>query len=755
MATEKLTIEISARNRASRALRGLQTRVESLGKSLQQTGKRMTLSLTAPIVGLGAAAIKMASDAEEAANKFDVVMGASASRVRERLVRLTQTIPMTTAEMETMAAGIQDLLVPLGLARGEAADMSADMVELAGDLASFNNVAAEVPLEAIKSALAGMSRPLRQFGVDVSQSRLETLALEEGLIQAGQEMDNAARAQAVMIAVQRDSTDAMGDAARTAGSTANMMRFLRRDVKQLGIEMGQTLMPVARDLLGRISGLLERLRDMSPEARETTIKIAGLAAAMGPVLLLSGSLIRSVGLLSGAMANLIRLEISSTIASWAGAFSSLLLEVRSVTGAMALLQASMSPFMALLGGAAAGAGLIFLVGRLTGQWDDLSDAVGTSRERLGDAAKTVAREVNRDLEALSIILERIAEALAKINDLIPQIDFSEMTRDEFGQFFFQVSGLGGLIEAREVWEAIRDRIIESDRAAESANRTFDLFGNTVNTFDPGLFFGGSGGGGGGGGGGSGATPERVEGFLTRMGVPTVDELVEGLIRRFNLVAEQVDIDRTGLTSGGFGGFGDFQAEGAAAERFGAFSGEITGEEDFSAFREFGGEAGDQATDELTSTMEEGGRFAIRSLVDGLLRGVDDAEEFIKNIGIQLASLLLTQGLFSALGIASPSSEGRWAGRQLGLGLVLGMQDMMRPVANMAAGLGRAAIPDVTGPQMRALGATAAGGPVNALGGFDPSELQPLSRWAVANDPAFQDLLSASDQIGRQTGRVRE
>ena len=45
----------------------------------------------------------------------------------------------------------------MGLAREEAGFMSADMVELAGDLASFNNVDATQVLEAMKSSLAGSS----------------------------------------------------------------------------------------------------------------------------------------------------------------------------------------------------------------------------------------------------------------------------------------------------------------------------------------------------------------------------------------------------------------------------------------------------------------------------------------------------------------------------------------------------------------------------------------------------------------------
>ena len=145
----------------------LQRKLDRVGKSFGQLGKRLTATVTAPLAAFGAAAVKFAIDAEETASKFDVVFGDAADSVRGRFAELTDVIPLTTQQLEGLASGVQDLLVPLGLARDEAARFSTQAVELAADIGSFNNVAADVPLEALKSALAGQSRPLRQFGIDV------------------------------------------------------------------------------------------------------------------------------------------------------------------------------------------------------------------------------------------------------------------------------------------------------------------------------------------------------------------------------------------------------------------------------------------------------------------------------------------------------------------------------------------------------------------------------------------------------------
>ncbi len=290
-AIEFLTIRIGGDiDEVLEAFDAVGTRAQRLGRRMERTGRRLTVGVTLPIAGVGTAALKMASEAEEAGNKFDVVMGSAADRVRGRLEGLTATIPLTTAEMERMAAGVQDLLVPMGVVRGEAADMSADMVELAGDIASFNDVLPTEVLAAMQSALAGQSEPMRRFGVDTRKTRLEALALEEGLIRQGQALDSTAQAQAVMIAIQRDSTDAMGDAARTIDSTSNQMKFMVRNAKELSLSIGGTLIPVVTPLIAKATGLLGVMAALDPEIIQVGVGIAAVAASIGPLLIVGGKL---------------------------------------------------------------------------------------------------------------------------------------------------------------------------------------------------------------------------------------------------------------------------------------------------------------------------------------------------------------------------------------------------------------------------------------------------------------------------------
>jgi|GEM_PF-4250821 len=279
-------------------------KVKATGDRMARIGSLMTTRISVPLLGIGAASVKLASDSEEFAAKFDVVMREAADRARARLVKLTETMPATSSELEKMASGIQDMLVPMGLVRSEAAGMSIDMVELAGDIASFNNVLPTEALLAMQSALAGESEPMRRYGVDTRVTRLEQIAFEEGIIGVGEALDNTTRAYAIMAAIQRDSRDAMGDAERTVDSTANTLKFAVREVKDLGITIGQRLNPIITPMVRKFTDVLGIFQDLSPGTQEFIVRVGGLVAAVGPLLLVGGKAITMLSVLNTKLVKL-------------------------------------------------------------------------------------------------------------------------------------------------------------------------------------------------------------------------------------------------------------------------------------------------------------------------------------------------------------------------------------------------------------------------------------------------------------------
>lgn len=138
--------------------------------------------------------------------------------------------------------------------------MSVGFTELAVDLSSFYNATESDALNALRSALIGETEPMRQFGVVLNQASIEAEAVRLGLMQTGDELTAAARAQAVYGLIMQQTTAAQGDAVNTAGGWANQMRALRGSLTEVATTMGTQLLPVMTPLLTQLgSGMKEVL----------------------------------------------------------------------------------------------------------------------------------------------------------------------------------------------------------------------------------------------------------------------------------------------------------------------------------------------------------------------------------------------------------------------------------------------------------------------------------------------------------------
>lgn len=232
-----------------------------LGKDLISLGKVVGASAVVGFTAFSGAAISAASNAAETTAKFETVFGSATEEMNAFVSNLTQTVPATTAQLQGMTASLQDLLVPIGILPADATEMNKSFTQLAADLASFNNVPMAQALDAIRSGLVGSSEPLQQFGIDTRVAALEAKALELGLIQEGEKLDNVSRAHAVLAQATAQSTFAIGDAARTAGSTANQMKFLTADIMELTQAAGEAMLPTFSTVLNTLVELTGGAQD--------------------------------------------------------------------------------------------------------------------------------------------------------------------------------------------------------------------------------------------------------------------------------------------------------------------------------------------------------------------------------------------------------------------------------------------------------------------------------------------------------------
>lgn len=101
--------------------------------------------------------------------------------------------------------------------RNSAAQMTTDLIERAGDIASFYDISVDEAMTKITSGLAGMARPLRSLGINLSVANLQQYALSQGIETSWKEMDQATQMALRYGYILEASQYAAGDFAKTQG----------------------------------------------------------------------------------------------------------------------------------------------------------------------------------------------------------------------------------------------------------------------------------------------------------------------------------------------------------------------------------------------------------------------------------------------------------------------------------------------------------------------------------------------------------
>ena len=143
--------------------------------------------------------------------------------------------------------------------RDSAAKMSTDLIERAGDIASFYDMSVDDAMTKVQAGLAGMNRPLRSIGINMSVANLQAFALSKGINTSWKEMDQATQMALRYEYILNASQYAMGDFARTSQTYANQIRLLQLNFQSLSATIGQGLISAIAPAISWLNALIRRL----------------------------------------------------------------------------------------------------------------------------------------------------------------------------------------------------------------------------------------------------------------------------------------------------------------------------------------------------------------------------------------------------------------------------------------------------------------------------------------------------------------
>lgn len=199
-------------------------------------------------------AITAASNLNESMSKVGVVFGSSSRDIVDWSKTAAKSMLLPQQAALEAAGTFGNLFQAFGLTRDKSAEMSKTLVQLAADLASFNNTSVDDAIEALRSGISGEAEPLKRYGVALTDVRLRAEAMAQGIYDGKGALDVAQKAQASYALILKDTALAQGDVKRTSSGFANTMRTISASIEDARAKFGEGLVAAIGDASAAIGG---------------------------------------------------------------------------------------------------------------------------------------------------------------------------------------------------------------------------------------------------------------------------------------------------------------------------------------------------------------------------------------------------------------------------------------------------------------------------------------------------------------------
>jgi len=220
-------------------------------------------AFTAATVAIGKRSVRLASDAEEINAKYKTVFNNIGAKSQIMAKELAKNYGLAGSSAKSLMGDTGDLLTGFGFGQEQALNMSSEVNKLAVDLASFTNFSggAAGASRALTKALLGERESIKSLGISILENDVKTrvaLNTQKGMTF---ETERQAKAFATLQLAQEQSTNAIGDYARTKDGLANIERRFSEQLKESQEQLGKFITKTLQlpEAFGRITDKLSGL----------------------------------------------------------------------------------------------------------------------------------------------------------------------------------------------------------------------------------------------------------------------------------------------------------------------------------------------------------------------------------------------------------------------------------------------------------------------------------------------------------------
>lgn len=233
------------------------------------------------LIDFGSEAIKLGSDLAEVQNVVDVTFPKMSQQVDEfaKSAMYASGLSETMAKKYTGTFGA--MAKSFGFSEGEAYNMATALTSLSGDVASFYNISQDEAYTKLKSVFTGETETLKDLGVVMTQSALDSYAMANGFGRTTAEMSEAEKVALRFAFVTDKLSLASGDFSRTSDSWANQVRLLKLQFQSFMATVGQGLINLFTPVIKVINFLLGKLLTAGNAFKALTELLTGNKASQG------------------------------------------------------------------------------------------------------------------------------------------------------------------------------------------------------------------------------------------------------------------------------------------------------------------------------------------------------------------------------------------------------------------------------------------------------------------------------------------
>lgn len=252
----------------------------SLEKRLTSLGKSLSVKLTAPLAALGAVALKNADTQQQAEQRLLTALKGRTD-IQQRLIAQAAELQSRSVLGDEVVIGQQAYLASLGMTE----EQIGRVIEASAQLSAATGMTLDSAVKNLAKTFGGLTGELGE-----SIPKLKELTVEQ--LKNGEAVDFILE-------------NYKGFAESAAQTALGPLRQLNNAWGDFLEQIGAAMMPFATKATRTLTVVVQMLQSLSPTMKQVLVVVAGLAAAIGPLSLGIGAVIKVLPMLSAGLTALL------------------------------------------------------------------------------------------------------------------------------------------------------------------------------------------------------------------------------------------------------------------------------------------------------------------------------------------------------------------------------------------------------------------------------------------------------------------